>query len=214
VTEADVAFTRWGDQHPAPLDPRTSQRVRDLVGDFPTVWNHPRTTPRERKQMLRLLIQDVTLLRQEEIAIGVRWKGAATSQLSVAVPLGAPAARRTDPSVLESIAAWAQTQTDEEIAARLNADGRRTGAGLAFTYDAVHRLRSEKKIPGLGEHLRRAGMRTAEEITRQTGIAESTLRRWRKAGDLHAVRVDRKHWLYEVPTPDVLKRIAEVRGRK
>ena len=164
--------------------------------------------------MLRLLIQDVTLLRQEEIAINVRWKGAATSQLRVAVPLNAFEARRTDPSVLKSIEAWAATQTDEQIAARLNAEGKRTGSNLQFTYDNVHRLRKDKKIAGLGEHLRQTGMRTTEEITRQTGIAESTLRQWRKAGYLRAVRVDHKHWLYEVPTPNVLERIAEARSRK
>ena len=214
VTEAEEALTRWSAQHPAPLDPRTSQRVRELVGDVPAVWNHPRTTSRERKQMLRLLIQDVTLLRQEEIAINVRWKGSATSQLRVAVPLNAFEARRTDPSVLKSIEAWAATQTDEQIADRLNAEGKRTGSNLRFTYDNVHRLRKEKKIAGLGEYLRQTGMRTTEEITRETGIAESTLRQWRKAGYLRAVRVDHKHWLYELPTPNVLERIAEARSRK
>jgi hypothetical protein len=57
-------------------------------------------------------------------------------------------------------------------------------------------------------------MRTAEEITRETGIADSALRRWRKAGHLRAVRIDHKHWLYEVPTARVLKRIATAQGRK
>jgi hypothetical protein len=214
VTEAEEALTRWSDQHPAPLDPRTSQQVRELVGDFPAVWNHPRTTARERKQMLRLLIQDVTLLRQEEIAINVRWKGSATSQLRVAVPLNAFEARRTDPNVLKSIEAWAATQTDEEIAVRLNAEGKRTGSNLMFTYENVHRLRKEKKIAGFGEHLRQTGMRTTKEITRATGIAESTLRQWRQAGYLRAVRVDHKHWLYEVPTAKVLKRIATAQSQQ
>ena len=129
--------------------------------------------------MLRLLIQDVTLLRREEIDINIRWRGGATSQLRVPVPPSAFDARRTCPSVLESIAAWAEQQTDEEIAARLNGEGMRTGAGQPFTYESVQRLRREKGIPGLKDHLRRAGMRSAEEITERTGIRESTLREWR-----------------------------------
>ena len=161
--------------------------------------------------MLRLLIQDVTLLRQEEIEINVRWKGGARANCvcrcrSTRSSPGVPTR-----SVLKSIAAWAGTQTDEEIAARLNAEGRRTGSGLPFTYETVQRLRNERGIAGLREHLRRAGLRTTEEITRETGIAESTLRQWRKAGYLRAVH---KHWLYEVPTAMVLTRIAEARRQK
>ena len=214
VTEAEDVFAQWSRQHPSPLDAGTSQQVRDLVGDFPAVWDHPRTTARERKQMLRLLVQDVTLLRREQIEISVRWKGGATSEVRVPVPLTAFEARRTDPGVLGNIEAWAGTQTDEAIAARLNAEGKRTGTGLPFTHETVQRLRNERGIAGLREHLRRAGLRTTEEITRATGIAESTLRQWRKAGYLRAVRVDHKHWLYEVPTPRVLKRIAEARRQK
>ena len=214
VAEAEEAFAQWGRQHPAPLDAQTGQRVRDLVGDFPAVWDHPRTTARQRKQMLRLLIQDVTLLRQEQIAISVRWKGGATSALCVPVPLNGFEARRTDPDVLKSIAAWAERHTDEEIAERLNREGMRTGTGQPFTYETVSRLRREKGIAGLKEYLHQAGMRTTEEIAQQSGLAESTLREWRKAGYLHAIRCDRKHWLHEVPTPQVLKRIAQAQGQK
>jgi hypothetical protein len=214
VADAEEAFAQWGRQHPAPLDAQAGQRVRDLVGDFPAVWDHPRTTARQRKQMLRLLIQDVTLLRQEQIAIRLRWKGGATSELDVPVPLNGFVARRTDPKVLKSIAAWAVQHTDEEIAERLNREGMQTGTGQPFTYEAVSRLRRENGIDGLKEHLRQAGMRTTEEITQQTGIAENTLREWRKAGYLRAIRCDRKQWLYEPPTPRVLKRIARAQGQK
>jgi hypothetical protein len=164
--------------------------------------------------MLRLLIQDVTLLRQEQIAIRVRWKGGATRALYVPVPLNGFEARRTEPNVLKSIAVWAEQHTDEEIAERLNREGMRTGAGLPFTHETVSRLRHAKGITGRKEHLRQAGMRTTEEITQQTGIAESTLRKWRKAGYLQAIRCDRKHWLYEFPTPQVLQRIAQAQSQK
>src|SRR5262249_20578558 len=112
VAEAEEAFARWGSQRPAPLDPKTGQQVRDLMENSPAVWDHPQTTARQRKQMLRLLIQDVTLLRQDDIEINIRWKGGATSQLRIAVPLSSFEARRTDPDILASIEAWAAKQTD------------------------------------------------------------------------------------------------------
>jgi hypothetical protein len=163
---------------------------------------------------LRLLIQDVTLLRQEQIAIRLRWKGGATSELCVPVPLNGFEAKRTDPTVLKNIATWAKQHTDEEIAERLNREGMRTGAGQTFSGETVSRLRREKGIAGLKERLRQAGMRTTKDITEQTRIAESTLRKWRKAGYLHAIHCDHKHWLYEFPTPAVLKRIAQAQGQK
>ena len=90
----------------------------------------------------------------------------------------------------------------------------RTGAGHHFAYETVSRLRREKGIAGRREHLRQAGMRTTKEITERTGIAESTLRKWRRAGYLRAIHCDHKHWLYEFPTPAVLKRIAQAQGQK
>jgi hypothetical protein len=212
VAAAEEDFAQWGRQHPAPLAAETRQQVYRLVEDFPAVWNHPRTTAREKKQLLRLLVEDVTLLRQDEIHINVLWKGGATSQLCVPMPLNGLEARRTDPNVLACIAAWAKAHTDEQIANRLNREGKRSGTGKPFTWETVYRLRCAKGMAGLYEHLHEAGMRSTEEITAQTGVAESTLRKWRKAGYIHAIRCDRKHWLYEFPTPQVLKRIAHAKA--
>ena len=44
-------------------------RILALAQDFPRVWNDPRTEARERKRMLALLIEDVTLVKGDEIAL-------------------------------------------------------------------------------------------------------------------------------------------------
>ena len=41
---------------------RQRRRIRELSGNFPAVWRDPETCPKQRKRMLRLLIEDVTLL--------------------------------------------------------------------------------------------------------------------------------------------------------
>ena len=51
------------------------ERIQALVADLPRVWHDPRTPARERKRMLRLLIEDVTLLRERTIQLHIRWKG-------------------------------------------------------------------------------------------------------------------------------------------
>ena len=48
------------------LDDANKTRVRELAADFPRLWHHPRTPHRERKRMARLLIEDVTLVRDPD----------------------------------------------------------------------------------------------------------------------------------------------------
>ncbi len=58
----------------------TDSRRRELfslVKDFPAVWNDPATPHRERKRMLGLLVEDVTLAKDAEIHVHVRFRGGA-----------------------------------------------------------------------------------------------------------------------------------------
>src|SRR5262249_61798249 len=51
------------------------QRILDLAADVPALWQAATTTAAQRKQLLRLLIKDVTLTKQEKvIAVAVRWQ--------------------------------------------------------------------------------------------------------------------------------------------
>ena len=45
------------------------ERIMMLAEDFPRVWQDPRTAPIERKRMVALLVEDVTLTKQEEITV-------------------------------------------------------------------------------------------------------------------------------------------------
>jgi hypothetical protein len=55
------------------LDEKTSTEVLALASDFPKLWQDQRTEDRDRKRMLRLLIEDVTLIRNKEISASVRF---------------------------------------------------------------------------------------------------------------------------------------------
>jgi hypothetical protein len=50
----------------------SGERILGLVTDFPAIWRDPNTPQRERKRMLGLLIEDVTLVKQREISAAVR----------------------------------------------------------------------------------------------------------------------------------------------
>src|SRR5487761_2489000 len=52
------------------------QAIAELVDDFPRVWRDARTSARERKRMVRLLLEDVTLRHDEQVMTAqVRFKG-------------------------------------------------------------------------------------------------------------------------------------------
>jgi len=204
LATAEEALTKWREKNQFAVSSENREDILRLAQDFPAIWNHPQTTARDRKQMLRLMIQDVTLLRQDDIRISIRWKGGATSELHVPVPPNAIEARLTPKPVLDRIAALAEQHTDEQIAETLNREGLCSGTGLTFTREHVNRLRMDKQIPGYYDHLRRQGMVTCAEIMAKTGVSESTVRKWRRSGLLRAVRCDRKHWLYEYPDQEIL----------
>jgi DNA invertase Pin-like site-specific DNA recombinase len=177
-------------------------RIHALARDLPRVWHDPRTAMRERKRMLRLLIDDVTLLRERRtIHLHLRWKGGATTSLDCPLPRTAPEARKTPAAIVEKIRALAGEQTDKQIAATLNGAFLRSGTGHAFNRVVIRHIRQAYGIPGMAEHLHQAGWLTAPEIAVQLGVHFTTAKRFAHEGLLRAVRADdRGRLLFAPPT--------------
>ena len=133
LAEAEEAYAGAGKTQPPPVTPELKERVAALVSDLPRVWHNPRTPARDRKRMLRLLVEDVTLLRDDVIRLSIRWRGGATRQLECPLPLSAPDLRRTPAAVVEQVRALATEQTDAQVAETLNRRWLRTGTGLPFS---------------------------------------------------------------------------------
>ena len=77
------------------LDEPARQRIIELARDFPRVWNDSRTSAVERKRMLALLIEDVTLVAGPSITVHVRWRGGRTQTLFVDKPRPIARIRKT-----------------------------------------------------------------------------------------------------------------------
>jgi DNA invertase Pin-like site-specific DNA recombinase len=177
-------------------------RIHALASDLPRVWHDPRTPMRERKRMLRLLIDDVTLGRDDQtIQLQIRWKGGATTTLDRPRPLGAPDLRRTPAAIVEMVRALATEQTDGQIATTLTGRALRTGTGQPFRRARVQFLRQAYGIPSFAAHLRGAGWLTAPEMAAQLGVHHTTAKRFACEGVLRAQRADDKGTiLFEPPT--------------
>jgi Recombinase zinc beta ribbon domain/Recombinase len=90
LTQAEEEYARMSKSQPSALTDADRNRIHALASDLPRVWNDPRTPARDRKRMLRLVIEDVTLVKKQNIQIHVRWKAGATTSIERPLPLSAP----------------------------------------------------------------------------------------------------------------------------
>ncbi len=96
-------------------------RILALAQNFPRVWNDPRTEPRDRKRILALLIEDVTLLKADAISVHVRFRAGQTATLTVQSPKPIALIRKFKPEVIAELDRLLETCTDQEAADQLNA---------------------------------------------------------------------------------------------
>jgi DNA invertase Pin-like site-specific DNA recombinase len=163
------------------------QAIADLVEDFPRVWKDPRTSDRDRKRMVRLLLEDVTVLKQEEvIAVHVRFKGGA--QQTITVPVGR--GRRSTPELIALIDQLLDDYTDAEVAEQLNERGWRTYEGKPFTAARVLSLRRYQQLKAHGTRLAELGLLSADEAASAYGVCRETLMAWGRAGLLPMYRIN------------------------
>ena len=201
LAAAEEAYAGAHKTQPPAVTPEMKERVSALVADLPRVWHDPRTPARDRKRMLRLLVDDVTLLRDDVIRVSIRWRGGATRQIECPLPLGAPDLRRTPAAVVEQVRTLATEQTDAQIAGTLNGRWLRTGTGLPFSRLRVRMLREAYDIDSYAEHLTAAGWLTAPQMAELLDVHPATAKRFARQGVLRAVRADdRGTLLFEPPT--------------
>jgi DNA invertase Pin-like site-specific DNA recombinase len=174
------------------------QAIAELVNDFPRVWHDPRTLDRDRKRMVRLLLEDVTLLQhQEVITAQVRFKGGSTETITVAMSRG----RRHPPQLLALIDQLLEDYTDAGVAQQLNHLGWRTFNGEPFRAARVLSLRRDHQLKDHGTRLRERGLLTAEEAASAYGVCRETIMAWGRAGVLPTSRMN-DHGMVVFPPPD------------
>lgn len=177
-------------------------RIRQLAADFPALWSDPNTPQRERKRMVRLLIEDVTLTKTDQIHAHARLRGGQTSSLTLPIPLSAWKARETDPDTLALLNRLLDQHTDAETAAALNAAGHRSGEGKPFTNRIVLGLRRDHNLESHAERLRARGLLTLREIADHLDVHTTTIKTWHRAGLLSSEKAnDKNERLYQPPTP-------------
>lgn len=184
------------------LAPNAGQRseLLALATNFTAVWRDEQTPDRERKRMVRLMIEDVTLIKNDDISVQVRFKGGATESMRLPIPLQSWKQWTTKPEVVNELDQLLDRYPETETAVQLNERGLESGGGLPFTQRIVRRLVRDYGIKTHYQRLRDKGLLTPAEISAMLKIDARTVNKWRLQGKLSGhVYNDRNCCLYELP---------------
>jgi len=184
---ANQELARRLEQRPRVLDHSERERLVVLGTDLAAVWDAPTTTPRDQKELLRTLIEEVILSvdRNEPAAqLTVRWKGGALTDVDVPLPRSRPATIRTDEDTLDLVRRLATLYPDTVIAGILNRQGRTTARGYRFEANRVASLRTHWRIPCFQQkpEIAEGDVMTVAKAAAAINVAPSTLHRWLKDG--------------------------------
>ena len=150
LAAAEAELRRREQQRPSKLDREQLKCIQILGSDIRQVWNAATTTDRDRKELLRTLLEEVILnLKRAEghVHLTLRWRGGAVTLLDVPVQRFRPMGPRTDEDTISLLRRLAALYPDEVIAGILNRQGRKTATGERFTANQVGSLRRYRNIP-------------------------------------------------------------------
>ena len=139
-------YDRFRQEQPVQLSTAERAQIEALAQDLPAVWRSPQTGVEERRQVIRLLVQQVVVwpsASSQELKVQVHWSGGTV----------------TEHSVIRTVKSWEQVADAEAVrqhvqrgraegrasgvvAAELNAAGYQTPRGLPFTAESVRQLQA------------------------------------------------------------------------
>ena len=185
LARAEGELARREAARPKALSDDERSAILALGRDLQSVFDATTTTDKERKALLRTLLEEVSVSlssdddgeRRAELL--VRWKGGAVSELTVALKRRPPAIR-TDEDTVALVRRLAVYYPDDMIAGILNRQHRTTATGLPFIAGRVQSLRHHYRI---ARHVpasdpQEGALLTIEEAAKDLGLAPSTLHRW------------------------------------
>lgn len=167
---------------PRSLTHEERDAILALGKDLKRIWFAPTTSDRDRKELLRTLLDDVTLRVERDkynAHLTLRWRGGLFSEVNVPLPHSHPSPIRTADDTIDLLRRLAAHYPDTKIAGILNRQGRTTATGLSFTANRVSSLRTHWEIPCFEpkQQVQDGECMTIEKAARALGIAPSTLHR-------------------------------------
>jgi len=211
---ARAELTRREQQRPRTLRAEERTAIRSLGSDLKSVWSAPTTTDRDRKELLRALLEEIIIAVQRDefrAHLTMRWRGGAITEFDLPVPHFQPMGPRTDEDTISLLRRLAALYPDEVIAGILNRQGRQTATGERFTANHVGNLRRYRNIPRFQPpaELAPGELATIRKAAQILGLNTSTIHRWLADGFIAGEQITRgAPWQIRI-TDELRARIVE-----
>jgi len=202
LSEAEQNYERQCQADQLKISSVQREQVLALATNFPQLWNDPCTANRERKRMVRLLIEDVTIRKGEQVQLDVRFRGGISKTFILPRPLSFCESHKQNPAMVAEMDRLLDDYNYADVARILNENGFKTGDGLPLTSTAVGYIRTAYRLKSRFDRLRERGMLTMSEIAKTCGVSTNTISDWRRKGRVRALAInDRNQFLFEDPGP-------------
>jgi DNA invertase Pin-like site-specific DNA recombinase len=120
-------YQRRQQLEPRHLTAEERETIRSLAADLPSLWNAPTTSPADRKSILRLLIEQISVTvddTSEWVDLAIRWAGGHETRTRMRRPVGKLATLGAHEQLLDEIRSLRRAGfTASQIATKLNEGG-------------------------------------------------------------------------------------------
>jgi DNA invertase Pin-like site-specific DNA recombinase len=218
-------YQAFKNEHPPKLNKEDKEQILKLADQLPVIWNSKSTSQRDKKRLIRILIQDVTLTKlkeQRQTRLTIHWKSGLATTRVVDNPRPAPEKRMTPQPTVDLINKLSKDHSDSMIVDVLNAKGIMSANGQPFTVRKIKYLRYTRRIksnckelPSLKDNGPRAdGSYSTRQLADILDVDPHTIFNWRKKGMISGYQA--KHnspWWFKLSQEelDKLKEIAHNR---
>lgn len=194
VESLETAYEQARRTHRVELSASDRKEILELASNLPRVWHAATTTPVQRKNLLRVLIEVVTLtpidVPRRTTRVQLQWCTGAITDMLVERPLTNPVHAAPAEAVEQIRVGVDRRLSDEEIATRLNAAGMTTASGAPWTAGGVGGVRKRRGLhspykPGTGRRVPPVGpdgLLSTRCLAQRFGVTESQVRRWVGSG--------------------------------
>ena len=191
-------YGAWLRQNRLEITAEDRQEILALGECLPTIWHAATTTSADRKQIVRLLIQDVIVDQHREkgkVWFQINWQTGAMSEHVYTRRVQSYAnyaeAERLEQRIREL---HAEGKMDEKIAETLNAEGFRTARQQSFTSKLLWIIRTRMGLPtvvhqGFIPDQWEDGTYSVEGAAKELGVFKGTIYTWIYSGLLDAHQV-------------------------
>ena len=187
---------RFLKQQPPRLTEAERDRIREVAADISALWHAPKTTVRDRKEIIRLLTERIVVnvrTVSERTEVLITWRHGETTHHQIARAVSRYESLAEYDRMMDRLAQLRREGlTMNELAARLTREGFRTPRSQkGYTSTSVRQLLSRRGLTGgaIGREQLAAGEWWLPDLAEKLGVTSGRLRDSALRGELRARRV-------------------------